>query len=112
MNATVTNNTVNGHSLNTAVSFVGGISVTGFEEVMDLQLTGNTVTGTPASSTQCGGAPCVDYYLEEVGGTFRLEEIQHAGDDGQRRLRQYERRGPVTIFGVTDLSNGVEISSS
>jgi hypothetical protein len=49
MNATVTNNTVNGHSLNTAVSFVGGISVTGFEEVTDLQLTANSVTGTPAN---------------------------------------------------------------
>jgi Bacterial Ig domain len=114
MNATVTNNTVNGHSLNTAVSFVGGISVTGFEEVMDLQLTGNAVTGTPASPTQCGGAPCVDYYLEEVGGTFRLEEIPNtaATTANAAYVNSTNDAGPVTIFGVIDLSNGVEISSS
>jgi hypothetical protein len=114
MNATVTNNTVNGHSLNTAVSFVGGISVTGFEEVMDLQLTGNTVTGTPASPTQCGGAPCVDYYLEEVGGTFRLEEIPDtpATTATAAYVNATNDAGPVTIFGVIDLSNGAEISSS
>jgi Bacterial Ig domain/Cadherin domain/RTX calcium-binding nonapeptide repeat (4 copies)/Right handed beta helix region len=114
MNATVTNNTVNGHSLNTAVSFVGGISVTGFEEVMDLQLTGNTVTGTPASSTQCGGAPCVDYYLEEVGGAFRLEEIPDtpATTASAAYVNATNDAGPVTIFGVIDLSNGVEISGS
>ena len=114
MNATVTNNTVNGHSLNTAVSFVGGISVTGFEEVMDLQLTGNSVTGTPASPTQCGGAPCVDYYLEEVGGTFRLEEIPDtaATTANAAYVNATNDAGPVTIFGVIDLSNGVEISSS
>jgi hypothetical protein len=114
MNATVTNNTVNGHSLNTAVSFVGGISVTGFEEVMDLQLTGNTVTGTPASSTQCGGAPCVDYYLEEVAGTFRLEEIPNtpATTASSAFVNTTNDAGPVTIFGVIDLSNGVEISGS
>jgi Cadherin domain/Bacterial Ig domain/RTX calcium-binding nonapeptide repeat (4 copies) len=114
MNATVTNNTVNGHSLNTAVSFVGGISATGFEEVMDLQLTGNTVTGTPAGPTQCGGAPCVDYYLEEVSGTFRLEEIPDtaATTASAAYVNVTNDAGPVTIFGVIDLSNGVEISSS
>ena len=114
MNATVTNNVVNGHSLNTAVSFVGGISVTGFEEVMDLQLTGNAVTGTPASPTQCGGAPCVDYYLEEVGGTFRLEEIPDtaATTANAAYVNSTNDAGPVTIFGVIDLSNGVEISST
>ena len=114
MNATVTNNTVNEHSLNTAVSFVGGISVTGFEEVMDLQLTGNSVTGTPASPTQCGGAPCVDYYLEEVAGTFRLEEIPDtaATTANAAYVNATNDAGPVTIFGVIDLSNGVEISSS
>jgi VCBS repeat-containing protein len=114
MNATVTNNMVNGHSLNTVVSFVGGISVTGFEEVMDLQLTGNTVTGTPASPTQCGGAPCVDYYLEEVAGTFRLEEIPDtaATTASAAFVNATNDAGPVTIFGVIDLSNGVEISNS
>ncbi len=114
MNATVTGNTVNGHSLNTAVSFVGGISVTGFEEVMDLQLTGNAVTGTPTSQTQCGGAPCVDYYLEEVGGTFRLEEIPNtpATTASSAYVNTTNDAGPVTIFGVIDLSNGLEISDS
>jgi VCBS repeat-containing protein len=114
MNATVTNNTVNGHSLNTAVTFVGGISVTSFEEVMDLQLTGNTVTGTPTGATQCGGAPCVDYYLEEVGGTFRLEEIPDtaATTANAAYVNSTNEAGPVTVFGIIDLSNGVEISSS
>ena len=114
MNATVTANAVNGHSLNTAVSFVGGISVTGFEEVMDLQLTGNVVTGTPAGPTQCGGAPCVDYYLEEVGGAFRLEEIPDtpATTASSAYINTTNDAGPVTIFGVIDLSNGQEISGS
>lgn len=114
MNATVTNNLVNGHSLNTSVNFVGGISVTGFEDVMDLQLTGNTVTGTPAGATQCGGAPCVDYYLEEVGGTFRLEEIPDTAaiTADQAYINSTNDPGPVTIFGTIELSNGVEISAS
>jgi hypothetical protein len=114
MNATLTNNTVNGHSLNTAVNFVGGIGVISFEDVLDLQLTGNSVTGTPASATQCGGAPCVDYYLEEVGGTYRLEEIPDtaAATATQAFVNATNDAGPVTIFGVIDLSDGVEISSS
>ena len=114
MNATVTNNTVNGHSLNTAVSFVGGISVTSFEEVMDLQLTGNVVTGTPVGPTQCWGAPCVDYYLEEVGGTFRLEEIPNtaATTASAAYVNSTNDAGLVTIFGVIDMSNGLEISSN
>ena len=115
MNATVTNNVVNGHSLNTAVSFVGGISATGFEDVIDLQLTGNSVIGTPTGATQCGGAPCVDYYLEEVGGTYRLEEIPDVGADliaTAAFVNAKNDAGPVTIFGTIDLSNGVEISSS
>ena len=115
MNATVTNNVVSGHSLNTAVTFLGGISVTGFEDVVDLQLTGNSVTGTPASTTQCGGAPCVDYYVEEVGGTFRLEEIPDVVADliaTAAFVNAKNDAGPVTIFGTIDLSNGLEISSS
>ena len=114
MNATVTNNVVSGHSLNTAVTFLGGISVTGFEDVLDLQLTGNSVTGTPAGATQCGGAPCVDYHLEEVGGTFRLEEIPDttATTATQAFVNTTNDAGPVTIFGIIDLSNGLEISSS
>ena len=88
--------------------------MTGYEEVIDLQLTGNTDTGTPASATQCGGAPCVDYYLEEVGGTFRLEEIPDtaATTATAAYVTSTKDAGPVTIFGVIDLSHGLEISSS
>jgi hypothetical protein len=88
--------------------------VISFEDVLDLQLTGNSVTGTPASATQCGGAPCVDYYLEEVGGTYRLEEIPDtaAATATQAFVNATNDAGPVTIFGVIDLSDGVEISSS
>jgi len=113
MNATVTNNTINGHSLDAGVNFVGGISVTGFEDVLDLQLTGNSVTATPTGATQCGGALCVDYYLEEVAGTFRLEEIPDtvATTATQAFVNATNDAGPVTIFGIIDLSNGVEISS-
>jgi hypothetical protein len=92
---------------------VGGISVTGFEDVLDLQLTGNSVTATPTGATQCGGALCVDYYLEEVAGTFRLEEIPDtvATTATQAFVNATNDAGPVTIFGIIDLSNGVEISS-
>jgi hypothetical protein len=74
----------------------------------------NTVTGTPTDPVRCGGAPCVDYYLEEVGGTFRLEEIPDtpATTASAVYVNSTNDAGPVTIFGVIDLSNGVEISSS
>jgi hypothetical protein len=116
MNATVMNNVVNGHSVSATpgIPFVGGISVFSFEDTMDLQLTGNSVTGTPAGPTQCGGAPCVDYYLEEVGGTYRLEEIPDtpATTATAAYVNSTNDSGPVTIFGTIDLSNGVEISGS
>ncbi len=108
MQLAVTNNIVNGHSANTAVNFVGGISFTGFEDTSCLVLRGNTVTGTPASPTQCGGAPCVDYYLEEVGGTMTLEEVPNtaATTANAAYVNSINDPGPVTIFGVIDLTNG------
>jgi hypothetical protein len=108
----VTNNTVNGHSDDTAVSFVGGISVTSFEDTTNLALRGNTVTGTPPSLTQCGGAPCVDYYIEEVGGTMVAEEIPNTADTtlNAAYVNSTNDAGPVTIFGIIDLSNGADIA--
>jgi hypothetical protein len=108
MDMTVTNNVVNGHSSNTAVSFVGGISFTSFEDNSCLVLRGNTVTGTPASPTQCGGAPCVDHYLEEVGGIATLEEVPNTGATtaSAAYVNGINDAGPITIFGVIDLTNG------
>ena len=62
----------------------------------------------------CGGAPCVDDYLEEVGGTFRLEEIPNtaATTANAAYVNSTKDDGPVTIFGIIDLSNGVEISGT
>ena len=48
MQLALTNNLINGHSANTAQSFVGGISFTGFEDTSCVVLRGNNVIGTPA----------------------------------------------------------------
>jgi hypothetical protein len=108
MQLAITNNQVNGHSANTAVSFVGGISFTNFEDTACLVLRGNAVTGTPASPTQCGGAACVDYYLEEVGGAMTLEEVPNTGNTTANAayVNSINDAGPVTIFGTIDLTNG------
>ena len=108
MQLSITNNQVNGHSANASLAFVGGISFTGFEDTSCLVLRGNTVTGTPAGPTQCGGAPCVDYYLEEVGGTMTLEEVPNTGSTtaSAAYVNSINDAGPVTIFGVIDLTNG------
>jgi hypothetical protein len=108
MDMTITNNQVNGHSLNTGVNFVGGMSFTTFEDNSCIVLRGNTVTGTPPGPTQCGGAPCVDYYLEEVGGVGTMEEIPNTGDTtaSPAYVNSINDAGPVTIFGFIDLTNG------
>ncbi len=105
----ITNNNINGHSLNTSVNFVGGISFTGFEDNSCIAVRGNSVTGTPAGPTQCGGAPCVDYYIEEVGGIATFEEIPNTGNTtlNAAYLNSINDAGPVTIFGIIDLTNGV-----
>jgi hypothetical protein len=112
LRAEVTDNTISGHSEDSAVSFVGGISVTSFEDTTNVALRGSTVTGTPVSPTQCGGAPCVDYYLEEVGGTMVAEEIPDTAATTLTAayVNATNDAGPVTIFGVIDLSNGVDIA--
>ncbi|HEX6899471.1 MAG TPA: hypothetical protein VF789_07160, partial [Thermoanaerobaculia bacterium] len=104
----LTNNQVNGHSANTGVNFVGGISITSFEDNSCIELRGNTVTGTPVSATQCGGAPCVDYYIEEVGGTMTFEEVPNTASTtlDAAYVNSSNDAGPVTIFGTIDLSNG------
>lgn len=108
MDMTITNNQVNGHSLNTSVNFVGGMSFTTFEDNSCVVLRGNTVIGTPASPTQCGGAPCVDYYLEEVGGTGTMEEVPNTGSTtaDAAYVNSINDAGPVTVFGAIDLTNG------
>jgi hypothetical protein len=116
MRMTITNNMINGHSLNTAVNFVGGISMTHFSEIAPdpiditcLVLRGNSVTGTPAGATHCGGAPCVDYYIEEVAGALTFEEIPNTANTmlNAAYLNSINDAGPVTIFGFIDLTNGV-----
>ncbi len=108
MQLAITNNLINGHSAALAQSFVGGISFTGFEDTSCVVLRGNNVTGTPASPTQCGGAPCVDHYLEEVGGTLTLEEVPNtaATTASAAYVNSINDAGPVTIFGTIDLTNG------
>jgi hypothetical protein len=115
MRMTITNNTINGHSLNTSVNFVGGISMTHFSEIAPnpadiscLVLRGNTVSGTPAGATHCGGAPCVDYYIEEVAGTLTFEEVPNTTNTtlNAAYLNSINDAGPVTIFGIIDLTNG------
>jgi hypothetical protein len=108
MDMTVTNNTINGHSLNTSVSFVGGVSFSSFEDSSCLALRGNNVLNTPAGATQCGGAPCVDYYLEEIGGTATMEEVPNTASTiaNAAYVNSINDSGPVTIFGTIDLTNG------
>jgi large repetitive protein len=108
MQLAITNNTISGHSANTSVNFVGGLSFTGFEDNSCLVVRGNNVTGTPASATQCGGAPCVDYYIEEVGGAVTLEEVPNTGATtaDAAYVNSINDAGPVTVFGVIDLTNG------
>jgi hypothetical protein len=108
MQLALTNNVVNGHSANTAVNFVGGISFSGFEDTSCVVLRGNNVTGTPVSPTQCGGAPCVDHYLEEVGGALTLEEVPNtaATTASAAYINSINDAGPVTVFGTIDLTNG------
>ncbi|CAG0931221.1 Collagenase ColH [Thermoflexales bacterium] len=108
MDMTMTNNQINGHSLNTGVSFVGGVSFTGFEDNSCVVLRSNTVINTPVNPTQCGGAPCVDYYLEEVGGTVTMEEVPNTGNTtvNAAYVNSINDPGPVTVFGIIDLTNG------
>ncbi len=108
MRLSITNNNINGHSNNTLVSFLGGISFTGFEDNSCIAVRGNSVTGTPVSPTQCGGAACVDYYIEEVSGVLTFEEVPNTANTTLTAayLNSINDAGPVTIFGVIDLTNG------
>jgi hypothetical protein len=117
LNATITNNQVNGHSQNASLAFVGGISVTIFGDsagdVSRVTLRGNTVTGTPTGATQCGGAPCVAYYLDESALTNPiLEEVPDTVATGAATVAYVQSiNNPavasVSLFGTFLLSNGV-----
>lgn len=106
----LTDNQVDGHSLTTGVNFVGGISVTSFEDNACIRLRGNSVIGTPAGPTHCGGVSCVDYYIEEVGGTAMFEEIPDTAATTLTAgyVNATNDPGPVTIFGSIDLTNGAQ----
>lgn len=114
MDNTITNNIVNGHSLNTAVSFVGGIGAFALSALPDAGDSmcfvhrGNNVTGTPASPTQCGGAPCVDHYIEEVAGEMTYEENPNTGATtlNAAYVNSINDAGPVNVFGFINLTNG------
>jgi uncharacterized repeat protein (TIGR01451 family) len=110
MDLAVTNNVVNGNNASPAAAFIGGIVFFGFEDSTCLVLRGNNVTGTPADPTRCGGVPCVDYYLEEAGGTTILEEVPNTvktvADVAYIQSINSPASASVTIFGTIDLSNG------
>jgi hypothetical protein len=111
MRLTLLNNTVNGHNGNAAVAFVGGIAFIGFEDNSCIVLRGNNVLGTSSlPGTRCGGAPCVDYYLEEVGGSTQLEEIPNTAATTASAAYVQSINSPsnasVTVFGFIDLTNG------
>jgi hypothetical protein len=115
MDMTITNNMVNGHSLNTAVNFVGGIAAFALSappEAGDsscVVVRGNTVTATPASPTQCGGAPCVDYYIEETAGVMTFEEVPNTASTtlNAAYVNSINDAGTVSVFGTIDLTNGL-----
>jgi hypothetical protein len=115
MDMTITNNMVNGHSLNTAVNFVGGIAAFALSappEAGDsscVVVRGNTVTATPTSPTQCGGAPCVDYYIEETAGVMTFEEVPNTASTilNAAYVNSINDAGPVSVFGTIDLTNGL-----
>ncbi|UXI69274.1 tandem-95 repeat protein [Tahibacter amnicola] len=104
----ILDNNVATHNTNTAVAFVGGVSYTGFEDNSCVIKRGNTVSGTPASPTQCGGAPCDAYHIEEVGGITRMEEIPNTGATtaSSAYVGSINTGTPVTVFGIVDLTNG------
>ena len=113
LDARVTNNTVNGHNLDPGQAFVGGIVVFGFEDAVDLRLTGNTVTGTPGGGA-CGGISCVDVHLEEAGATFRMEEVPEStatpNADPAYVISVNPGVADVAVFGTIPLSNGAVIT--
>jgi hypothetical protein len=50
----------------------------------------------------------VDYYLEEVGGVMRFEEVPDTAATTLTApfVNATNDAGPVTIFGIIDLTNG------
>jgi hypothetical protein len=68
------------------------------------------VINTHTNPIQCGGAPCVDYYIDEVGGTMRMEEVPNTGATTATAAYVQSTNSPVTalvtIFGIIDLTNG------
>ncbi len=108
----LTDNTVAGHSLDPNQAFIGGIVVFGFEDALDLLLTGNTVTGTPGGGA-CGGLACVDVHLEEAGGTFRMEEVPDTptiNADPAYVTSVNPGVTDVVVAGTIPLSNGTPIT--
>lgn len=114
MRCLITNNNINGHSLNTSVNFVGAISYVGFEDNNCITMRGNTVTGTPASPTHCGGAPCDDYFMQESAGVTKFEEIPNTGNTtlNAAYVNSINDPGSVSVFGSIDLTNGAACNSN
>ena len=106
----ITNNTVNGSNVNPAAAFIGGIVFFGFEDNACVAMTGNNVINTPSSPTACGGAPCVDYHIEESSGSTMWEEVPNTAATTLTPAYIQSTNGPatasVTVFGSIALSNG------
>jgi hypothetical protein len=112
MDMAITNNTLNGNSdsATPGIAFLGGASFVSFEDTSCLALSGNNVSGSPGGVT-CGGAPCVDFYVEEVGGTTLFEEVPNTGATTVTVPYIQSTNDPdltesVNLFGVIDLTNG------
>jgi hypothetical protein len=52
----------------------------------------------------------VDYYVEEVGGTMQFEEVPNTAATTLTAayVNSTNDAGPVTIFGIIDLTNGAQ----
>ncbi|MDQ3756631.1 MAG: Ig-like domain-containing protein, partial [Actinomycetota bacterium] len=98
----VRNNAINGHSANSAVRFVGAIGIFNFEGDGDTTcaaVTGNTVTGTPATY--------FDIYLQDMAatpGNFTFEETDNYGT-GQVTEAYLKLKNPATTQ-ANDVSSG------
>ena len=92
----VTNNTINTHSTNPAVAFVGGIAMFHFEADADTtcaKVSGNTVTGTPTPTY-------FDIFLQNNAGAgaFKYEETPDTALTGEVTESYIQSQNPGTTL--------------
>ena len=107
MQLAITNNLINGHSANTAQSFVGGISFTGFEDTSCVVLRGNNVTGTPCQPDRSvvghHASTTISRRSDGTSDAGGGPEHRHATTANAAYVNSINDAGPVTIFGTIDL---------